>query len=381
MINTATVIDSLKNSGDIVALGPQIVGRFYGDLNRLGQRSAGSSKPQYYMPERWIGSSTQAVNPPHIPSGGLSTCVDMPGATLKELLAHEDIGPQLLGESRYSVHNGSLRVLIKILDAAFPIPFHVHADDQFVASHPDVYTDEQFGKDEAYHFLEAPKGPCPYTHIGIYPGVDAKAILSAMSKSSDHVLELSPGAIQNFGEGYFTRAGLLHRPGSALTLEIQQPSDVYTLFQYDFGGEPLPREALHPGFASLEDAANAVVRWEDNLKPDLLQANHLKPTPVENVSQTGAKAEWIYPPHITDKFSGMRLTVDTQLTLRADDPCILFVWSGNGTLDGRKIGGNRGATGEPDEFFIGIDAMQRGVEFKNTSDEPLVAFALFAAKL
>jgi len=374
------IADALNRCGDVVRLSPQVVGRFYGDLNRLGQRAPDAPKPPYYAPERWIGSSTRAANPPHIPSGGESRCPDLKDVTLKELVADPELGPRLLGERRFASHKGTFRVLIKILDAGCPIPFHVHAADSFVRANPDVYPDERFGKSEAYFFFESPKGDCPYTHIGVHNGVGPREVISAMRRSTDHVLELSPGALQQFGEGFYTEAGLLHRPGTALTLEIQQPSDVYTMFQLDFGGEPLDEAVLHPGFTSLEEAAERVVDWSLNYTPDLLEKSKLRPQAVDGFNQTGAVCEWIYPPQVTDKFSGMRLTIGTAMTFKAADPCVLFVWQGRGEIDGRAVHGRAGAPTDSDEFFVGAAAAQRGLSIRNTGDSPLIIFALFAAR-
>lgn len=379
-----TIIGLLDQCGDVVALQPQIVGRFYGDGNRLGQRKPGAPTPPYFRPERWIGSSTPASNPPQIPSGGVSACADlMDGGkrvALKDVLADAETGPRLLGEKRFTAHDGSFRVLVKLLDAVCPIPFHVHADDAFVAANPKVYPNKRFGKDEAYHFLDAPKGQCPYTHVGVHAGVTGKNVVEAMFHSTDHVIELSPGALQNFGEGFFVQAGLFHRPGTALTLEIQQPSDVYTFFQADFGGQPLDDAVLCPGFKHLEEAVERVVNWPKNLEPSLLESVRLRPTPIERTVK-GGRAEWVYPPTMTDKFSGMRLTVETMITIAFDEPCVLFVWRGWGMLNGQRIAGGGGPVGQADEFFVGVQAAQRGLELKNTGDEPLVAFALFAQKV
>ena len=370
-------------AADVLRLRPQIVGRFYGDGNRLGQRPADAPAPAYYSPERWIGSSTEATNPPGIPSGGISTCLDIRGdgegeLALRDLLAHAELGPRLLGEPRHKAHDGALRVLIKLLDARLPIPFHVHATDDFVATNPNVYPRERFGKDEAYHYLDVPKGDCPYTHIGVYPGVGAGDVVSALRRGTDHVIELTPGALQRFGEGFIVRAGMLHRPGTALTLEIQQPSDVYTMFQTDFGGAPLPPEAMHPGFDSIDAAAEAVVDWQANTAPDPLDNLRLTPRPV-TPTPAGGSLEWVYPPEASDKFSGMRLKVTSTMKFTAQDPCILYIWRGEGTLDGLPVRGGAGPVGENDEFFLGHEAVRRGIEITTTGEEPLVAFALFAA--
>ena len=245
-------------------------------------------------------------------------------------------------------------MLLKLLDARYPIPFHVHADDRYVSAHPKVYPRERFGKDEAYYFLDAPKGDCPYTHLGLYPGVTPKDVLSAMRRGTDYVIELSPGALQRFGEGFITRGGLLHRPGTALTLEIQQPSDVYTMFQTDFGGQPLPPAAMHPGFDCPEDAM-AVVNWEENLKPNLLETARPEAAPRCAADRRRA-GKLDLPPGRQPKIQrhapdgGILDDAQAQPTVPA------FCLRGQGTLDGRAIEGGGGPPGKADEFFIGAQA-------------------------
>ena len=366
----------------MVRLAPQLVPRLYADGNRLGQRLSGARRPKYYRPERWIGSSTLAVNPSPMPSGGLSKCPEVSESgrvSLRRILADRQEGPRLLGPQRYEQHGGEFRVLIKVLDARNPIPVHVHANDIFVAENPAIYPDQRFGKEEAYHFLDLPKGHCPYTHLGFYEGVMPEHLFRAMQQGDDQVLELCPGTLQSIGEGFYADAGLIHRPGTAVTLEIQQPSDVYTFFASQFDGMTMDAATIRPGFNSIQEAAASVIDWEANQSPDLLNASHLHPVIEPAYSQAGARVEWIYPPDLTDKFSGMRLTIDTRMTFKAMEPGVLFVWRGQGRLDGRPVDGGGGIPGEADEFFIGFEAASRGIELENTGDELLVAFVLFAA--
>ena len=376
----------LDRCGDVLVLDPQIVVRFYTDGNRLGQRRPGGKAPKYDRPERWLASSTAAVNPPGVPGGGLSTWASAPkgnqtAKTLRDLLAHDQYGPRLLGQPRHQAHDGQFRVLLKLLDAAEPIAFHVHADDRFVANHPDVYPGQRFGKDEAYHFLAAPKGACPYTQVGLYKGVRGDDILEAVARGTEYVLELGPAIHQRIGEGFFVRAGILHRPGTALTLEIQQPSDVYAFFQNEWNGKPIPPATQHPGFETLADAL-ATVNIKANHDARLIDKHAIKPRRIDELSTRGAMVEWVFPPSMSEKFSGQRLTVARSLKFKASDPCALFVWSGSGTLNGQPIRGTHGTgVGGIDEFFIGIEAARRGVTLESLGDEPLIAFALYPAQL
>jgi hypothetical protein len=382
-MDTAQVADHLDRHGDVLALQPEIVPRFYADGNRLGQRTGAAEQASVARPERWIGSSTPAVNPAPMPSGGLSRCRDLPGdpaPTLRDVLADDELGPRLLGADRHHQHGGAFRLLVKLLDPLYAIPFHVHASDQFVERHPAVYPDQPFGKDEAYHFLSQPKGLTPYTHLGLYEGVDADTLIDAMQRGGDHVLELTPNAYQHFGEGFMVKAGLLHRPGTALTLEVQQPSDVYAFFETHFGPDPLDPAALHPGFATAREAADAVIDWPANTAAELLQQAWLRPIPLA-AGISGGQADWVFPPEQCPKFSGIRLIVGSTVSLTFREPCLVFVWKGRGTLNGVAVEGGGGPPGASDEFFLGVHAVKRGIELANAGDEPLVAFVLFAEPL
>ena len=83
-------------------------------------------------------------------------------------------------------------MLVKILDPGQPIPFHLHATDAQVKRSPRRFHGHRFGKDEAYYFLDAPKGPQPYTHVGLYGGVTRAQLSQALRHGPERALELSP---------------------------------------------------------------------------------------------------------------------------------------------------------------------------------------------
>lgn len=378
-MDSQTLSDALDVHQDVIRLSPQLVPRFYAHGGRLGQGDATS------QPERWICSSTP-IHPADLakgdaPAPGLSTCPDLQGVTLRSLLSEATLGPRLLGDERYTQHKGLFRVLVKILDAKDPIPLHVHASDAFIKKNPKVYPDWPLGKDEAYHFLDGSKGDCPYLHLGLLTGVDAKTLVAAMRKGADHVLELSGVLPQIYGQGMMVKAGIPHRPGTALTLEIQQPSDLGTFFQAESRQKPLPASLLHPGFETIEEAAEKVIEWELSTNPKLLSQSQLLPSDASGFPQDGGKSQWIFPPGASSKFSGLKLTVDTKITLKVQQPFALLVWKGQGTLDTRPIDASAGKPGSADEFFIGLPAAKRGIELVNTGDTPLTLFALFAEAL
>src|SRR4051812_42975517 len=92
----------LRDLDGLLRLCPTFVQRFYPDLNRLGQRNLKTSARQQWLPERWIGSSTEAINPPPMRSGGLSmidTPRGAPAVSLRDAIRaspQEMIGERLL---------------------------------------------------------------------------------------------------------------------------------------------------------------------------------------------------------------------------------------------------------------------------------------------
>lgn len=94
--------------------------------------------------------------------------------------------------------------------------------------YPQHFAPNKNGKEEAYYFLRRPKGRMPYTHVGLRPGITKRELSRAIEQGGDALLDLSPAFAQAYEEGFHVPAGIPHRPGTALTLELQQPSDVYT---------------------------------------------------------------------------------------------------------------------------------------------------------
>ncbi len=364
----------IDRTGGILKLRPTYVRRFYKDGGRLGlsKKPGGTFNPKtkLFVPERWIASCVEAHNPHPIKGEGLSK-IWLPQSdaqvTLREAL--QKFGNLLLGEERKRAHNGEFRVLVKILDPAEPIVFHFHARDEDVWAHPEIFAGHRFGKDEAYFFLDAPKGSCPYTHLGLVQGVDETELLKAIEKGRDYLLELSPYYLQSIGEGYFTPSGVPHRPGTALCLEIQQPSDVYTLLETESDGRKMSPEQIHPGFPDLQTALK-FLDFKTAQANDLLERCRLIPQPVNETKQKGGQEWWIFPPTLTKKFSGKKLVVTGTFESVENDPYALLIWQGKGKLDGKPVKAG-------DEFFVGYIAAAKPHRFECTGNEPLVVFKLF----
>jgi mannose-6-phosphate isomerase class I len=296
--------------------------------------------------------------------------LDLSGRTRQPVSLRDAIRAQpelTLGPQVAAAHGAEFRVLVKILDPGEPVVFHLHATDRQVRSMPRNFRGHRFGKDEAYYFLGAAKGPMPYTHAGLHAGVTRREVAEAVRRGPQHALELSPSFYQAYETGFFVPAGVPHRPGTALTLEIQQPSDVYTLLETRSGGAEMSPQQIHPGFKSMDEAFK-LVDLPLSQQVGTLQRNRLLPRVESRTS--GGEVATIFPPDVCRTFAGRRIRVTRSFTYRETSPLVLWVFRGRGTINGRGI---RAA----DELFVTHAAAAAGLTLRCTSGEPLEAFTFF----
>src|SRR3989454_1362011 len=327
-------LDRLLDRG-VLPLLPNYVRRLYveggGPPTPRGQGDRYVPRGGMWRPERWIVSPAPAMNPHPISDEGIGR-IDAPGGPIKLTAALRMRGRDILGSRAFAAYGPDFPILIKILDPAQTIGFHFHARDEDVWAHPARFGGQRFGKDEAYYFLDAPKGPIPYTHVGLFPGTTRRVLAEAIAAGGGRVLELSPVIHQRIGEGFFVPAGIPHRPGTALTLEVQEPSDVYTMLERESGGRELTPGEMHPGFASV-DQSLAFVDYAAATDPGLVTRCYLRPEPVRGRRSRGGRQEWIFPPRFR-RFSGKRLVVETRFEGIEGGPYVALVWRGRGRGDG-----------------------------------------------
>jgi mannose-6-phosphate isomerase class I len=340
------LIRKLLNRDDgLIALSPTYVHRAYRDGNRLGQDQLGlRTRRTPFVPERWIASSVEARNSPPLPAEGLSMLADVPSVSLRDAIrtmSLEMLGP---GECEF-------RVLVKILDAGEPIPFHLHASDKQVRSQPCRFAPDRFGKDEAYYFLDAPRGQNPYTHVGLHRGVTIDELGAAVKSDRKRALELSPAIYQTIGKGFFLPASVPHRPGTALTLEMQQPSDVATMLET----KRVSRRDL-----SLIDFDLAYRVGE--LKSFIIEPQ------VKRIP--GGETAAIFPATICRKFSGDLLRARGTIHYKPGRCFALLVWNSGGSINGRRVK-------HGDEFFVPYVVAKQGIELRGSSARPLEVFTFF----
>lgn len=350
------LLDRIVDSG-LVFLTPTYVRRIYAGGGRLGTRRR--------WPERWIASTVSAFNPrPHRAEGlsHLAAAGPLP-VTFRQAL--ELRGDRILGSEYTAAFGATFPVLVKILDPAEPIAFHFHPADADVRRLPKRFPGQRWGKDEAYYFLPGLPGPVPYTHVGLHPDVTRRDLASAIARGT--ALELSPAFYQRAGEGFYVPADIPHRPGTALTLEIQQPSDVHAVLEQPRGYPLLTPDALHPGFASVDDTLG-LIDYRASSDPRLLEHNRLVPEPVGETRSRGGEEMWIFPPRLR-KFSGKRLIVRTRFESIEGGPYALFIWKGRGRVMGQLLRPG-------DEALVTADAARRPHLFV-TDGAPLEVFKFF----
>jgi mannose-6-phosphate isomerase len=147
-------------------------------------------------------------------------------------------GEELLGKRPLAKTGTRFPLLVKLLDCAEWLSLQVHPDDSLARR---LEGPGQFGKTEAWHFLEADPGA--QILCGVRPGTSAEALAAAIRGGSlvDAMLRLDVRA----GESIFIPAGMIHALGPGLLLyEVQQTSD-WTYRVYDWDRPASPQRPLH----------------------------------------------------------------------------------------------------------------------------------------
>jgi hypothetical protein len=372
---------TLAGGDGILRLEPAWVGRDFlpagrrlrlpGDAYDLGERGE--------MCERWLASTTKADNRVGPPDEGLSY-VAIDGSeriTLKE--AVESTPGEIMGEE-YAATHGSLGRLAKIFDYRTRLPLHLHQRQQ----HAELVG--RRSKDEAYYFpAGVDMGPHPESFLGVHPSVaeerNHEVLLPYLERwDSDLILQHSVGYALVADQGFHIPSGVLHAPGSALTIELQEDSDVFAMLQALNAGKIISKELLWKDVRPEDRETKGerfileLIDWEENGDPYFYENHHLTPQPIDGSRRDGGEEFWIY--YGTTKFSGKKLVIDPGCSYVTTDAGVhnVFVWAGSGTYGGVPVIG-----GDPahDEVVVTHDRAVRGVDVRNTGREQLIAIKFF----
>jgi hypothetical protein len=376
----ALVENALAEGNGILRLEPAWVARdFLPPGKRLGLKDEEYDVGERgWICERWIGSTTKADNRISPPDEGLSYVV-IPGEhiTLKE--AVQAAGPAIMGEEYAKAHS-ALGRLAKIYDFGARIPFHIHqrkADAAKLGHNP---------KEEAYYFPEdVDLGPHPETFFGVHPYIVRENKIDLLLPflqewKDDLILQHSRAYLNVRGEGFHLPSGVLHAPGTALTIELQEDSDVFAMLQALNAGKVISKDLLFKD-VTPEDRAKLGERavleqidWEISGDPYFYENRHTPPVLVKETQQPGGEESWIY--YNTTKFSGKRLMVKPGQSFQSVEKGVynILVWRGKGRYGGYEI---EGLNFGKDELLISHDRATQPLLVENTGSENLIVFKFF----
>ena len=370
----------LSDTNGILRLEPTWVAR---DWLPPGRR-LGLDEPAYnlgergFICERWLASTTRADNRVGPEDEGLSYVrVDGERILLKDVVDTEPVAT--MGGDYAAAHAGLGR-LAKIFDYGARIPFHIHPRLEHAA------LAGRNPKEEAYYFPGGVDlGPHPETFFGVHPSIveqgDFEVLLPYLVDwDSDLILRHSRAELQVPGDGFHLPAGILHAPGTAVTIELQEDSDALAMFQALNAGTIISKELLfkdiHPERRRQlgERAALEWIDWEANGDPYFYENHHLDRMLVDGSEQPAGREEWLFGN--SSKFSGKRLVVDPGKSFTSLDRGVysLLAWGGTGTFDGLEL---RGREPGLDELLVCYGRATRPLEIVNTGRDELVIFKFF----
>lgn len=175
------------------------------------------------------------------------------GMTLAEVT--EQAGATLLGEPVAARTGTRFPLLIKILHSTEWLSVQVHPNDEQAR---ELEGDDQFGKTEAWHILEAePEAAVVYGLAGKHTSDDLQEYIAA-GRLGDALNVQHVAA----GDTLFTPAGCVHAIGPGLlTYEVQQTSDItYRIHDWDRPASAGRVLHLEKGLAVIGDCGGQSVR-------------------------------------------------------------------------------------------------------------------------
>jgi mannose-6-phosphate isomerase len=215
-----------------VVLPPNGVPRFYlggPEIAALrGTEPAGDR-----VPEDWVGSTTTVFGEDEL---GLSRLPD--GRLLRDAAAADPVA--FFGPDHAARRGADPMLLVKLLDAGERLPVHVHPDDAFARD----ALRTPYGKTEAWIVVATTK-PDATVAAGFRDDVEP-ATLERWVREQDHDALL--GALNPIpvtaGDAVFVPAGTAHAiGGGVLIVELQQPTDLSVLLEWEGFGIADEREA------------------------------------------------------------------------------------------------------------------------------------------
>lgn len=341
--------------------------------------------------ERWIASTTIAMNENRTPDEGLSF-VEFEGERFTLRDAVEEAGERLVGKEIWNRYR-RWPVYSKFFDNLGPIPHHLHQSDE------QARLVGREGKPEGYYFppqLNATSGNFPHTYFGLEPGTthkDLRDCLANWNKGDNGILNHAKAYRLQPGTGWLVPPRVLHAPGSLLTYEPQWGSDVLSMFQSLVDGRYVKRELLVQDVPESEhdnlDYLVDMVDWDRNTDSNFKSKHYIEPIVAEDSVSEGYVDRWVVYGTIMGKqcFSAKELTLDpgAKCLLRDRGASGLIVTQGHGRIGKLAIDCPaliRFGQMTQDEVFISAEAAAQGVIIENYSaTDPLVTLRYFGPEV
>jgi hypothetical protein len=199
-----------------------------------------------------------------------------------------------------------------------------------------------------------------------------------VSWNSDEILRLAPAYLQQPDDGFFVPSGVLHAPGTALTLELQEDSDTLAMFQALVNDRIISKDLLFKD-VSAEDRAERGeaalldwIDWDENTDPFFFENHHTPPVVFRE--DVGASEAWIF--YGSSRFSGKRLELAPGASIVSIERGVfsLLVWSGDGTIGGVEV--NAGHH-DRDELLVVHSRAVEPLEYVNTGTSPMTVIKVF----
>jgi hypothetical protein len=386
-----SIRQALESGGGILQLAPTWVPRSYcvpGRRLKLDSRDLYAyGADRGGIDERWIASTTMAMNENRTPDEGLSFVVaGSERFTLKEAIEAE--GARLVGRDMWEKYH-RWPVYSKFFDNFGPLPHHLHQSEE------QAKLVGREGKPEGYYFppqLNATSGNFPHTYFGLEPGTtreDLRACLERWNQGDNNILNYSKAYRLQPGTGWLVPTRVLHAPGSLLTYEPQWGSDVLSMFQSMVDGRPVKRDLLlqdvpadkHTDLDFLVD----LVDWSRNTDSNFKSKHYIEPIPAADTESEGYVDRWVVYGTVEgqQRFSAKELTLQpgARCTIRDRGASGLIVTQGHGKIGSLKIdcpSTIRFGQTTNDEVFVSWEAANNGVLFENHSQtDPLVTLRYF----
>jgi hypothetical protein len=373
--------NEIKSNNGVLKLNPAWVARnFIAPGKRLGlPESQYNLGDRGSICERWLASNTKADNKVAVPNEGLST-LKMEyerEVTLKEAV---DLLPELILGKEYSQTHTGLGRLAKIFDYEDRIPFHIHQ----MQKHARLVG--RNSKDEAYYFPESvDKGKHPETFFGVHPYIVKEKKFDLLLPhlvdwKDDGIVQHAFAFNQYEGDGFQVPSGVTHGPGTALTIELQEDSDVFAMMQAKVGDTFISKDLLWKDVRDEdrqkygEKIILEMIDWQTSGDPDFYTKRHTPPILIKDSIQGGSKEYWIY--YNTNKFSGKKIYVKRgeKYFTKDDGVYNILVWRGTGLFGGIEI---QGGNPSKDELLITHNRAVGGVEIINTGSQDLEIIKFF----